>query len=401
MADPTISTQTPTTPVAPTTSVSTSTSSVTQSDPNYLNSPPSDAEVKTVLQAIQDNKRQLVGVADTSDLDAAAAQARQLYQDRASRAEWMGVAERVGDAMAKFGVAGEAIKGHVDVSQFKDVTPTDITGSIGRYAQDYSTQLGALSQQRQARIEQQGVAQGQSNLSFQDQQNAQNAALGFEKEKYGQQSSDYRQSLRDAVMMNREDARSNRSDIRADTSQQRQMRQLQATDLQKQLQGAELEKRDAVIAASALASQDDLSPKSVAHLEQTMPGLLGRAGITPEQLADINKQATTQGWFTSDVDPAKRNQLIQQQVIQNKNDKISSLRDALNHVLGTPGTIPSATSATPPPDATKTVTSQQLQDYAAKHFPGRVDGMDASRKFLTSQGYTIQDAPASPAAITP
>lgn len=364
---------------------------------SYLQEAPSDKEVKTVLDSIRENKRQIAPGADTSELDAASDEAKKLYTERANRAEWMSVAERIGNAAVKIGTANAAMKGDVDVSGFKDIAPTDWEGRIGRYAKDYETDLGSNEKKKQSLRDKVKDTQSGLDKTYEDSSHSLDKDYDFAKYKYGQDNDTFQDGNKAAAAFDRADTLDRNSQGRkasADSDRDaRDTKKMTVSDLQTQLKQAEEQKKAAVTAASALASQEDLSPKSVTKLEQTMPGVLGRAGITPEQIAAINKEATTKGWFTDSVDNDKRNTAIQSQILDTADKKISTLRQALDQVLqggargGAAQAAPAATTTTPPKGR---ITAQQLQEYATKHYPGKVDGVEKSRAFLTQSGYTVE-----------
>lgn len=323
---------------------------------DYMGAPPSLDEAKTVLKSIQDTKRQVAPGADTSGLDQAEADARQLYQDRANRAEWMGVAERVGNAMVKLGAAQAAIGHNVDVSRIQDVAPTDWEGRIDRYAKDYSTDLGALGHKRERLQEQVKQNQGNLDKAYEDTQRGLKDQLDLGRFQYGEESNNFRQDKRDNTAFQRElirDAARDRAQTtrdstaadRTDKTLNQQLNMKRADDLQRQLKEEEEAKRNSSIAAQALASQDDLSSKSVAKLEQTMPGMLGKAGLSPADLDAINKESEVPGTlWGKNVDPDKRAAVIQAKVIGVHDRKIATLRQALDKVLGGGGAPTAPTS---------------------------------------------------------
>lgn len=317
----------------------------------YLAQPPSDSEVRSVLQQIQALKRNVATPADQSQINQAEADARNLYHDQADRAQWMGVAEKLGNAFIKLGQAGAAIHHNVDVSSMKDLPTNDWEKQIDRYAQDYSTNLGALERQRQ---NQRQAVQDQNAVNanqYEDQLKGLDRTAGFEQYKYGQESSDYRRQLqdeaRDKRLMEMEQFRTSNANNKQGQLEDKQLRNLQASDLQKQLAQAQDEQKSAITAASLLSQQDDISPKSVQKLETTTPGVLGKAGITPEQLQDINNRAQKKGLLWDSTDPETKNKLIQQEVLAPKQAKIDSLRAAIQHLYGTHGQVPTGGTATP------------------------------------------------------
>lgn len=324
---------------APSTSSTSVTTKTAGTNPHvYLSQPPSDAEVRSVLQTIQDTKRQLAPRADTSGIDQAEAEAKQLYHDKADRAEWMSVAEKIGNAAIKFGQANAAIGKHVDVSQMKDLAPTDWTKYTDRAASDYGTDLGSLEKNRATA--RQGVQDQQAlnNDQYEDQIKGLDRQAGFLQSKFGQESQDYRQNLRDENrdnrFMNMENTKSSNASNRSNDQDARQQKALQVRDLQQQIKEAQGEQNNASTAANLISQQQDLGPKALEKMESQSPGIMGRAGISPTQLADINSRSQKKGLLWDSTDPATRDKLIQDEIVGPKQQKIQTLRDALQHVLG-------------------------------------------------------------------
>lgn len=357
--------------------------------PAYLLAPPSDSEVRSVMDQISQVRKQAATPADMSAIDSAEADAKQLYQDRANRADWLSVAEKIGNAAIKFGQADAAIHHNVDVSQMKDLAPTDWEKRVDRYAGDYKTDLDALERKRAGTREMVNEQNRRAQQDYENQLQPLQDKAKFLQYKYGQESADYRRSIQDAArdshMMQMEQFRENQSGNRQELTEDRQLRALQAKDYQQQLKQIQEQKKNATAAAQFLSQQEDLDPKTVQKLEVQNPGLMGRAGITPEQLGNITKAAQVPGrFYGTNTDPEKRNALIQEQVLAPLEQKEMTLRQALDHVLGGGQQAPAAPAQTSVP--VKTMTQAQLQDYARQHFSGNIE---AARKFLGQNGYQV------------
>lgn len=381
----------------------------TSSNPTtYMQTPPSDDEVMSVMQQIQQVRKQATTPADYSAINKAEADAKELYQDRANRADWSQVAELIGNAGIKFAQANAAVNHHVDVSQMKDMAPIDWDKkkeqAFGDYREDVGTQEKQREAQRLGQSEQDKLAQE----DYQNQLTPLQAQAKFLQDKYNQESSDYRRGLQDSSRDNRmltaEQFREDRQGQRQSQSDDKQLRSLQAKDLQSQIAQNNEQGKNATAAAQYLSQQDSLDPKTLQKLEAQSPGLLGRAGISPEQLADINQKSQVPGrFYGTNTDPDVRNKLIQSQVLAPIQQKQMTLRDALSKVLGNQGqgspggttggsqggqSTSGQSTSTPNAQTTapKTVSQAQLSDYAGQHFNGNIQ---AASKFLTDSGYTI------------
>lgn len=68
------------------------------------------------------------------------AEAKSLYKEKASRAEWLSLAETVGNALTKIGAASAGMRAGVPVSTELFAKPTDWDAKIAGYQKDYLTE---------------------------------------------------------------------------------------------------------------------------------------------------------------------------------------------------------------------------------------------------------------------
>lgn len=301
---------------------------------------PSDKEMRSVLEALQAAKSMSASPADTADLDTQAKDAQRLYNDRADRAEWLSLADRIGNALVRINAANSGLKSGVDMTKINYGPGYDASAAEQRAARDYEMSLKNIGQSRSDRTYNQKLEQDRLDREAR----ALEPRYDFEKYKYGQETDTYQQSLRDAETFKRrkeelasQEARDltkeGRQTKKEEKSEDKQLRALQVTDLQKQIASAQSEAQAASQAAQILSSQDDLSKKSAEKLMSSYPGIMAKAGITPEQMTAIQEQATEKGFIWDSVDNKKRQQLIQEQLIKPKQEQITNLRKALDGIL--------------------------------------------------------------------
>jgi hypothetical protein len=315
---------------------------------------PSDKEMRSVLEALQKAKSMSASPADTADLDTQAKDAQRLYNERADRAEWLSLADRIGNALVRINAANSGLKSGVDMTRINYGPGYDASAAEQRASRDYEMSLKNIGQSRASRSEQQKLEQDRLDREAR----ALEPRYDFEKYKYGQETDTYQQGLRSAessktrreelaTQAARDLQKEARQTKKEQESEDKQLRALQVTDLQKQIASAQSEAQAASQAAQILSSQKDLSKKSADKLISNYPGIMAKAGITPEQMTAIQEQATEKGFIWDSVDEKKRQQLIQEQLIKPKQEQITNLRKALDGILKKGDSSSSPTEAPP------------------------------------------------------
>jgi hypothetical protein len=315
---------------------------------------PSEKEVQSVLEALQRARAMSASPADTADLDVQAKDAQRLYNDRADRAEWLSLADRIGNALVRINAANAGLKSGVDMTKINYGPGYDASAAEQRAARDYEMSLKNIGQGRSDRTSAQKLEQDRLDREAR----ALEPKYEFEKYKYGQKTDTYQQSLRDAEALKRREKELTSQEARdlsrekrlskADQEREdKQLRSLQVTDLQKQIASAQSEAQAASQAAQILSGQKDLSKKNADKLMSSYPGIMAKAGITPEQMTAIQEQATEKGFLWDSVDEKKRQQLIQEQLIKPKQEQITNLRKALDGILGKGDSSPKSAAGAP------------------------------------------------------
>jgi hypothetical protein len=305
---------------------------------------PSDKEVQSVLEALQKAKAMSASPADTADLDTQAKDAQRLYNDRADRAEWLSLADRIGNALVRINAANAGLKSGVDMTKINYGPGYDASAAEQRAARDYEMSLKNIGQSRSDRTSAQKLEQERLDREAR----ALEPKYEFEKYKYGQETDTYQQSLRDAETFKRrkeelssQEARDREKEGRQtkkeEKSEDKQLRALQVTDLQKEMAAEQAQLQAMSQATELIKLQPDLSKKNADKVMSSYPAIMGKAGLNSEQLTAIQEQATEKGDWTrlwqDSVDEKKRQQLLEDQLLKPKREKIANLRNALDAIL--------------------------------------------------------------------
>ncbi len=297
----------------------------------------SSQEYLDEYKALSDDPQYAASVPDDTrqSLKDAIARAEQAYNDKASKNEWLEVAQMLGRAGAQFAAAtsGAASSGKADLSNLNFGAGIDYGARTDRAFREYQQGLRNAtdeeSMNRQLRMDTDSQRKDEFGRKKDYLKEAINTAQSREgdEERY-RRTVELEQSRATREKKN-DDDRAKRESAREEAA----MLKLQEKDLQNQLKEAKSEEQNAKTAASMISTLDDLSPKSVQKLESQLPGTLGKAGITPQDLAAIEQEATEKGFLWNSIDKNKRNDLIQQRIIEKKQEHIGNLRQALDTLL--------------------------------------------------------------------
>lgn len=229
----------------------------------------------------------------------ALAEAKKKYEERANVNEWAEVAQMLGRAVATWGAAKAGA--FDDKHQSLDFGPgIDYNARTDRAAREYGEETRMLEKGYGTEYERRKDVLEEKLKAAREKKNLDQ--LGYRERKE-------QQRIDEATR--REELRNTRDDLKTANEELKQTR----------------------IAASTIASLDDLSPKSVNKLESQLPGTLGKAGITQEDLDDIQTEATEKGMIWDSIDKGKRNKLIQERLVKKKEDEVRNLRQALDNLV--------------------------------------------------------------------
>lgn len=271
---------------------------------------------KSKSQAYLDQLKELTedpayapGLPDTSkqSLKDAIDTAKQAYNEKVTRNEWLEVAQNLGRAVAQFGAARAAIAG----GSRTNLSNLDMGPGV-----DYGLRSNRALQEYGQDIKNAQDLQGQDLLSTKARQ-----------EQYGRKEDYLKQGLRSAEQKEAQEEQFRRMqkmeagrNLREEQAEKKQSTKADLQDLSKQEAVLQNQLKAGITAANNSDLINDLGKKSADKLQAQYGKLLGDAGI---DIADV--QATKPGmlWGTN-PDPDKSKQLL--------DDKVKEIRNMLDAV---------------------------------------------------------------------
>jgi hypothetical protein len=343
--------------------------------PDFTQRPMSPAELSksydSVLQAVDAYKQQSPtwGPEQEKAYREQREEAKKLYEDQANRNQWISLAQVIGNNLIRMWATNRGAKQGVAVNP-ELTSPLDASRANDSAWRQYQDRLGNIKSERGEELEQRSLG---DRIAREGAGEDLKQARGL----FGEQYNTYQQELRDAAADARQRKREGDADRNRDRRESETLLKAQIADAKVQYANAQKEEQAATQAATILAVQDDLSPKTVDKLMLKYPQVMGAAGITPETLSGIDEASTEEGILWDSTNPETRKKLIQQQIIQAKKDKVANLRQALDQLLAGQGrenqpTTPPAGKDTVtvinPEGKRGTIPRSQLQDAIAQGY---------------------------------
>lgn len=109
---------------------------------SYLSAPPTDAEVKPLLSKMQAQSVFATSPEEKSKWEQKIDDAKKLYQDKASRNEWLGVAQTLADAVARGGAAAYGAQHNMNLSNIATGAGADYNAKTAQAFRDYQSDVG-------------------------------------------------------------------------------------------------------------------------------------------------------------------------------------------------------------------------------------------------------------------
>lgn len=337
---------------------------------DQLNSIPSDEETASILRRIQAARAAATSPVDLKAFDAAEKEAKELYQERADRAEWLSLADRVSNALVRIGAANAGLKSNVDMSKIDYGPQTDWEGRINRYGKEYSTELGRLKDQRGSAIQNQRDEFGLGEKAF-DMASREKAALATAKRAADAQASqDARQDKALAAQdgwrrADLEFRESKETDRQAATRKWQEeqnaaaQQKLDIKDVDASLTAAGKQHRALQQLVNQLQTDKDLGSKNRDKLAAQYGKLASEAGVDLDELqTNLNATETLKpAWLggKSADDEKKEKSSYLKTFLDSSKEKLDALAERKNSLLqkkSTPAPAASAAPATPAPATT-------------------------------------------------
>lgn len=391
-------------------------------------------EVQRRMAAIKAGSGPAVDLGKYSDAEG---KARQDFLDQKNQNNWQSLAQLIGNGLARYGAAKYGQAHHVDTSHIDMGPGIDYNDRTKQAMQDYQDQVQGINRQRESalRDQQENYGMGeralqdltqQKRLDAQDNRLDSRQAASDARQAAALEAANDRQDKQLAFQSDRQDKQFQQQatlqDSRAQSSEDKQLRREGAQDLDKQAVSTQQQ----LVAAGALGQQlqaeGEVSGKSLQKLKSKDPDLVGKAGVTNDQLDSVNRGAQVPGklWGTN-TDTQKAATLYDQQVLAPLRKKLDDLRQQKQQLLsgassglqgpaaqgpvsqGSGPAAPSSGRSTPvsanaaspgagaaassPTGAQKTFSSDQLTAYAQKYYGG---DEKKAHDYLASQGYSFQ-----------
>lgn len=310
-------------------------------------------EVKKAVAATDTTAKEAQKAADKGEIPQSVAdsyktqrdEAYRRYDEAKERNEWLELAQLLGQAATQFGAAQIGMRTGRSMAGLQ-IPGVDYGARTEREAKLLQTRLGDIEEQQKAE----------------------------QKEKELEQDRQYR-TLK--LALDRQELEDRKAERAGRMSAEERLEKTTLRDsINKDLAAAQKQYQAALTFANQAAMEKDLSPKSLKKIEEKAPGLLAQAGIQPAELQQIEKEATDKGWIWDTVDPKKKQQLIQERILDKQTNIIQGLKAQLGQLAGR------SAGQTPPPSGTVKI---QAPDGTIAEVPA-----DKAQKYIDKGGKIVQ-----------
>jgi hypothetical protein len=237
--------------------------------------------------------------------------AYKMYSEAMDRNEWLQLAQVLGQAVTQFGAA------QVGMRTGRSMAGLQIPGI------DYEARTGQEQRLLESRLR---------DVEGQQEREEKQAQRAREEERWKKEFGLKERELAGRV-----------------SSEQKEERKTTEKNLRDQLKLAQEQETAALSVANILASEPDLSDKTMRKIEEKLPGLSAKAGISTLDLKQIEQDATNKGFIWDTLDKEKKNKLIQERVVAKAKATTSNLLEQLKALESRSGTSKSAGQQSSPP----------------------------------------------------
>lgn len=376
-----------------------------KTDDVALSKAEAQAALRNSLDAIEELRKQSAShpEVDLSKYDELEQRARDLYNQRADRNQWLDVAQTIGNSLIKLGMAQQGLRKGVDLSRASDPNLVhDFSKDTDRAFGDYKTDLATALEKRSQAIRA-GEIGRREELDAAEKKPRQ---LG---EVYKQKEDTYQQMLRQRDMLDRsaaqEERQAQRERDRQAAAEKKELEKEKTAEI-KRLSDLIDDNQKQLSAANELVGQynnyNNLNKRAKQQVDVKLGQLAGKAGIPSEVLNTIGEKSKEGtgifGMFQSE-NPKAKAELVSSEVVDPLKQKLEELQEQRRQLTQSSGTMKamppsgSASGETQPASSTaaksagKKMTRAQLSEYAQKNFGGNEA---AARKFLEDKGYGIE-----------
>lgn len=292
----------------------------TQSDVNkLLGRKPSAGKLRDAVSAYE---KAAAGLreqnADTSDIDAALAQAKQGYADKVSRNELLSLVQMVAQGFANLAAYNYGSKTGRYIADQVKVPTVDYEARSDRALKELQLEQGDVERGRSAAER----AADRRYLAEKDRIGSLRERIGAEETVLSRESQMYDAELSAARNAASEASREQKADARDKSLEEKFNRQFGAKEVDnvQQEEAVLRQKEQAVTAlAGALAADDKRSRAAI-------PSLAAKAGVTPEEVEKFRADSEKKGLLWDSEDPKAAAAALSKSLLPGVRERLSELR---------------------------------------------------------------------------
>lgn len=285
------------------------------------------SEVQTLLDQLR-NLRAGEGSRDAAlraSIDQQIRDAKQLYQERAGRNEWLDLAKNIGQALTRYGAARAGMRRDEDLSNLQFMPGKDYGADTGRAFEEYRTERGDIERMGD-------ILRRQREQELQPQEADLSRRLSIAREDERAKAAEEAAGRREKASERRQTRSLEAMEERARKVREESARKEQLKDLNSE-QGEVVKRLNAAgLLALDLQSEDKNTRREAS---KRIPSLLERAGTDPEVYNQIKQESMEPGWlWGQNESPEKRREAYQRLVIEPLKARLQQLKQKENELRG-------------------------------------------------------------------
>lgn len=306
---------------------------------------------------------------DTTEIDKQLADAKALYNEKSNRNEMLSVVQMIAQSFARLAAYNYGSRQGRFIADQVSMPSTDYEKRTDRALDEYKLASGEAREQRHTELD-------RADKRYQiekDRAGSLKERIGAEESALGRATSAYTAELTNMAADRRAAAAENKANERSTADETRFNRMFGQKDYDN-VQQEEQVLRSREQAANALTQAMTADTKEA---RKRIPELAAKAGITPEELEQAQKDTTEEGLIFDSAQPDKAAAAISQKLLPNLREKIAALaaRKKIANEMARTGEsmeqvrarLEAGGNAEPAPNSDKKPTTEQIDQYVAKY----------------------------------
>lgn len=255
---------------------------------------------------------------DTTDIDQQLADAKALYQEKANRNEMLSVVQMIAQSFAKLAAYNYGSRNGRYIADQVSVPGTDYEKRTDRAMDEYKLASGEAREQRRTELERADKRYGIER----DKVNSLRERIGAEESALGRATSAYTSELTNMRADQRADEAEEKAGKRSAAEEARFNRMFGQKDYDNvQQEEAALSRQEQAVNSLTQAMTADSK-----DTRKRIPDLAAKAGVSPEELEQAQKETTEEGIIFDSAHPDKAAQAISQKLLPGIREKLDALR---------------------------------------------------------------------------